>query len=94
MTLMTIHWSKGLEFEHLYIVGLEEDILPSYHSLGDNELVEEERRLAYVALTRARKSLSITHAEKRFIYGTEFSCRQVISLMSSLSNMSSIAISQ
>ena len=73
VTLMTIHASKGLEFAHVFIVGLEEDLFPSMMSNTGKEL-EEERRLFYVALTRAEKTCHIGYARERFRNGrTEFS---------------------
>lgn len=69
VTLMTIHLAKGLEFDNVFIVGLEESIFPHFNSFGDNEQMEEERRLCYVAMTRARKRLWLINAEVRTIYG-------------------------
>lgn len=69
VTLMTVHSSKGLEFDHVYLAGMEESIFPHMNSVGDANGVEEERRLAYVAITRARKRLSITCAQQRQLYG-------------------------
>ncbi len=67
--LMTLHQAKGLEFDYVFIVGLEEGILPHSRSLDDLNQLEEERRLFYVGITRARKKLHITHARSRFIFG-------------------------
>ena len=67
--LMTIHSAKGLEFDVVFLVGWEEGLFPSGKSLEDPERLEEERRLAYVAITRARKKLAILHAASRRIYG-------------------------
>lgn len=67
--LMTLHQAKGLEFDHVFIVGLEEGILPHSRSIDDLNQLEEERRLFYVGITRARKKLHITHAKTRFIFG-------------------------
>jgi len=73
VSLMTVHASKGLEFEHVCIVGFEDGRFPSSMAAADPLQLEEERRLAYVAITRARKTLSISSAQQRFIYGrTEF----------------------
>ena len=68
--LMTIHSAKGLEFENVYLVGLEEGIFPGNQSIyGGEAEIEEERRLAYVAITRAKKKLYVTNAYMRMIYG-------------------------
>ncbi len=69
VTLMTIHGSKGLEFKIVFIIGMEEGILPHQNSLFDRESLEEERRLCYVAITRAKEKLYITNAERRMLYG-------------------------
>jgi DNA helicase-2/ATP-dependent DNA helicase PcrA len=69
VTLMTIHASKGLEFKHVFIVGLEEDIFPSGHSLDSDKAIEEERRLLYVAITRAESTCTISYAKSRFRNG-------------------------
>ncbi|RQW05950.1 MAG: AAA family ATPase [Calditrichaeota bacterium] len=66
VNLMTIHASKGLEFDHVFLAGVEEDIMPHARSIAESEEnIEEERRLFYVAITRARKSLFITYCQKR-----------------------------
>ena len=67
--MMTIHSAKGLEFDHVFLVGFEDGLFPGLRSIGDPEEMEEERRLCYVAITRARKSLDITHARQRMLYG-------------------------
>lgn len=67
--LMTIHSAKGLEFDTVFLVGAEENLFPSYRSLQNPEDIEEERRLAYVAITRAKRKLYITHAKQRLLYG-------------------------
>ena len=67
--LMTIHSAKGLEFENVFIAGLEEGIFPHSRSMLDPEQMEEERRLMYVAITRARKRLFLLHARQRMLYG-------------------------
>ncbi|BFR92621.1 ATP-dependent helicase [endosymbiont of Pachyrhynchus infernalis] len=67
--LMTIHSSKGLEFDTVFISGMENGIFPSQESLIDNFILEEERRLFYVALTRAIKNIIITYSEYKYIYG-------------------------
>ena len=69
VTLMTMHSAKGLEFENVYIVGAEENIFPGYRSLGDMYELEEDRRLCYVAITRAKRKLYITTAASRLLYG-------------------------
>lgn len=69
VALMTIHLAKGLEFPYVYIVGLEEDLFPSAMSLGTRSELEEERRLFYVALTRAEKQAYLTYAENRYRWG-------------------------
>ena len=74
VTLMTIHSAKGLEFDAVVVVGLEENLFPSQMSLDNPRQIEEERRLFYVAMTRARHHLVLTHAKSRFRYGKiEFS---------------------
>ena len=69
VTLMTIHSAKGLEFDSVFVTGMEESIFPHVNSMGDAASVEEERRLAYVAITRARKKLFLTCASQRQLYG-------------------------
>lgn len=69
VVLMTVHSSKGLEFRNVFVVGLEEGLFPSRMSMEDEKDVEEERRLFYVALTRARDRLFLTSADSRMIYG-------------------------
>lgn len=67
--MMTIHSSKGLEFDVVFLVGWEEGMFPSSRSTEQEDRLEEERRLAYVAITRARKKLAILHAKSRRVYG-------------------------
>lgn len=74
VSLMTIHSSKGLEFSQVYIVGLEENLFPSQMSLNSRSDLEEERRLFYVAVTRAEKKLHISYATSRFKFGTLINC--------------------
>ena len=69
VTLMTIHSAKGLEFDLVFVAGLEENLLPSEMSLQNPRQIEEERRLLYVAITRARLHLHLTYARSRFRYG-------------------------
>jgi len=69
VTMMTIHAAKGLEFKAVFVVGLEENLFPSQLSLNSREELEEERRLFYVAITRAEKFLTITYASTRYRYG-------------------------
>ena len=71
VTLMTVHSAKGLEFPLVFIVGLEDGLFPHSRSATDPEDLEEERRLAYVAMTRAERYLYVTHAMKRRVYGEE-----------------------
>ncbi len=73
VTLMTVHSSKGLEFDHIFIVGMEENLFPNVIALTSPDQLEEERRLFYVALTRAKKSATISFAQSRYKWGnTEF----------------------
>ena len=74
VTLMTIHSAKGLEFKNVYIVGLEEDLFPSQMMLSSRADLEEERRLFYVAITRAQKKLFLSYALTRYRYGRLKSC--------------------
>ncbi|MBQ8922012.1 MAG: UvrD-helicase domain-containing protein [Oscillospiraceae bacterium] len=69
MTLMTVHAAKGLEYNTVFLVGMEEGIFPGRRSMDSTEEIEEERRLAYVAITRARKQLFVTTAAYRMLYG-------------------------
>ncbi|HKX84481.1 MAG TPA: 3'-5' exonuclease, partial [Pyrinomonadaceae bacterium] len=71
VTLMTIHSAKGLEFPVVFLVGLEDGIFPHSRSVNDDKELEEERRLAYVAVTRAEKLLYVTHSMRRRVYGEE-----------------------
>jgi len=74
VTLMTVHAAKGLEFDAVFIVGLEENLFPSDMSGDDERQIEEERRLMYVAMTRARKYLTLLYATSRFKYGSVDFC--------------------
>ncbi|MFN3848685.1 MAG: ATP-dependent helicase [Spirosomataceae bacterium] len=69
VTLMTIHGAKGLEFKYVYVVGMEENLFPSQMMLQNRSDLEEERRLFYVAITRAEKKLTLSYAEQRYNYG-------------------------
>jgi DNA helicase II / ATP-dependent DNA helicase PcrA len=71
VTLMTMHSAKGLEFPVVFIVGMEDGLFPHSRSAADPQELEEERRLAYVAITRAEKFLYVTHAMRRRVYGEE-----------------------
>ena len=75
VVMMTMHAAKGLEFPNVYLVGMEEGIFPSMRSIGEQEEIEEERRLCYVAITRAKKRLTLTSAHQRMLYGRTSSNR-------------------
>ncbi|MDX9697557.1 MAG: exodeoxyribonuclease V subunit gamma [Bacteroidales bacterium] len=75
VTIMTIHSAKGLEFKFVFIVGLEEELFPSNMSSSTQKELEEERRLFYVALTRAEQSAILSYAKERYKWGTPTSCR-------------------
>ncbi len=74
VTLMTIHMAKGLEFKNIYIVGLEEDLFPSQMMLSSRADLEEERRLFYVAITRAKEKLTLSYALTRYRFGRLKNC--------------------
>jgi len=74
VSLMTIHAAKGLEFPYVYLVGLEENLFPSQMSLNSRSDLEEERRLFYVAITRAEKQVNISYASSRYKWGNLISC--------------------
>ena len=76
VTLMTLHSAKGLEFPVVFLVGMEEGIFPGYKSIGEPKELEEERRLCYVGITRAKQNLFISCARQRTIFGST-SCNQV-----------------
>jgi DNA helicase-2/ATP-dependent DNA helicase PcrA len=71
ITLMTLHSAKGLEFDHVFLTGMEEGVFPHSRSQNDLEELEEERRLCYVGMTRAKESLTLTRAVYRRTYGSE-----------------------
>jgi DNA helicase II / ATP-dependent DNA helicase PcrA len=71
VTLMTVHAAKGLEFPVVFLVGMEEGVFPHARSVGNPQELEEERRLAYVAITRAERMLYVTHAMRRRVYGED-----------------------
>ena len=70
VTLMTLHNAKGLEFPVVFVIGMEDGVFPHYRSMGDPAALEEERRLAYVGITRARERLYLCHAWSRTLFGT------------------------
>ncbi len=74
VTLMTIHSAKGLEFNYVFLVGLEESLFPSSRMVGSRADLEEERRLFYVAITRAKRKLSISYALQRYYFGSLKPC--------------------
>ena len=74
VTLMTVHAAKGLEFEAVFVVGLEEELFPSQMSMDSPRQIEEERRLFYVAMTRAKQHLFLTYAKRRMKYGITSDC--------------------
>ena len=69
VVMMTMHSAKGLEFPNVFLVGFEDGLFPGMRSIGDAEEMEEERRLCYVAITRAKERLTISHAKQRMLYG-------------------------
>ncbi len=71
ITLMTIHSAKGLEFKYVFVIGMEEGIFPHSRSLNNDDELEEERRLCYVAITRAKKKLWLVSAKRRVLYGLD-----------------------
>lgn len=71
ISLMTVHSVKGLEFDHVFVVGMEEGIFPHMNSLMENSELEEERRLCYVAITRAKDDLHLINARRRTLFGNE-----------------------
>ena len=69
VVMMTMHSAKGLEFPHVFLVGFEEGLFPGMRAIGEIDEMEEERRLCYVAITRAKQTLTICHAKQRMLYG-------------------------
>lgn len=69
VTLMSVHSAKGLEYESIFLVGLEENLFPSFQSMDSKEAIDEERRLFYVAITRAKKHLTLSFSGSRYQYG-------------------------
>ncbi len=69
VVMMTMHSAKGLEFPHVFLVGFEDGLFPGMRAIGEAEEMEEERRLCYVAITRAMQTLTISHARQRMLYG-------------------------
>ena len=69
VVMMTMHSAKGLEFPHVFLVGFEDGLFPGMRAIGDAEEMEEERRLCYVAITRAKQYLHISYAKQRMLYG-------------------------
>ena len=69
VVMMTMHAAKGLEFPNVFLVGMEEGLFPSQRSIGEHDEMEEERRLCYVAITRAKKTLCMSFADRRMLYG-------------------------
>ena len=69
VVMMTMHSAKGLEFPHVFLVGFEDGLFPGMRAIGDPEEMEEERRLCYVAITRAKQTLTISYAKQRMLYG-------------------------
>ena len=76
VVMMTMHSAKGLEFSNVFLVGFEDGLFPGMRSIGDAEEMEEERRLCYVAITRAKKTLTISYARQRMIFGKTSSSMQ------------------
>jgi DNA helicase-2/ATP-dependent DNA helicase PcrA len=74
VTMMTVHSAKGLEFKNVFVVGLEEDLFPSERSDNNPKEIEEERRLFYVAITRAEENVILTYAKSRFRNGQSLTC--------------------
>ncbi len=69
VVMMTMHTAKGLEFPNVFLVGFEDGLFPGMRAIGEHDEMEEERRLCYVAITRAKRTLTISHARQRMLYG-------------------------
>ncbi len=85
ITLMTLHSAKGLEFPVVFLVGMEEGIFPGYKSIGEPKELEEERRLCYVGITRAKNELFLTCAKRRTIFGST-NCNQISRFVEEIPN--------
>ena len=85
VTLMTLHSAKGLEFPVVFLVGMEEGIFPGYKSIGEPKELEEERRLCYVGITRAKNELFLTCAKRRTIFGST-NCNQISRFVEEIPN--------
>ncbi len=85
VTLMTLHSAKGLEFPVVFLVGMEEGIFPGYKSIGEQKELEEERRLCYVGITRAKQKLFLTCAKQRTIFGST-SCNAISRFVKEIPN--------
>ena len=72
--LMTMHSAKGLEFPSVFVVGMEDGLFPGNRAMGEPEEMEEERRLCYVAMTRAKEKLTLTNARQRMLFGRTTPC--------------------
>jgi DNA helicase-2/ATP-dependent DNA helicase PcrA len=72
--MMTVHAAKGLEFKNVFVVGLEENLFPSERSKDSPQAIEEERRLFYVAITRAKENVTLSYAKNRFLHGQSANC--------------------
>ena len=85
VTLMTLHSAKGLEFPVVFLIGMEEGMFPSYRSIGETRELEEERRLCYVGITRAREYLYLTCAKQRTIFGST-TCNKISRFIEEIPN--------
>ena len=71
VSLMTVHSAKGLEFPYVYVIGMEDNLFPSINGVSSDQEIEEERRLFYVALTRAKRAITLSYAQSRFRWGQQ-----------------------